>query len=210
MTTRSLYDYAVPLRDGELRQELHDLYCAATHARGGTMRYTRDYCREIHEVEQWVSNIHRRPWLLMSGGVGTGKTTMLCAIVRLHTLHGSCMCDGVRRGVDVMDAGDITTLYTQDYPAFDRMRRSPMLAIDDLGVENVEVRSYGNITTPVTELLSHRYERRLLTIISTNLPPRIIGERYGERVADRMRECAQVVLFPGPSHRGRERDTGKP
>ena len=47
-----------------------------------------------------------------------------------------------------------------------------MLAIDDLGTEPVEVMDYGNIITPVINLLTKRYEAHLFTIVTTNLDPK--------------------------------------
>ena len=46
-----------------------------------------------------------------------------------------------------------------------------VLGIDDLGTEPSEVSDYGNVYTPVIDLLTKRYEEQLFTIITTNLTP---------------------------------------
>ena len=46
-----------------------------------------------------------------------------------------------------------------------------VLGLDDLGTEPSEVLDYGNVYTPVIDLLTKRYEEQLFTIITTNLTP---------------------------------------
>ena len=46
-----------------------------------------------------------------------------------------------------------------------------VLGFDDLGTEPSEVSDYGNVYTPVIDLLTKRYEEQLFTIITTNLTP---------------------------------------
>ena len=46
-----------------------------------------------------------------------------------------------------------------------------VLGLDDLGTEQSEVLDYGNVYTPVIDLLTKRYEEQLFTIITTNLTP---------------------------------------
>lgn len=68
------------------------------------------------------------------------------------------------------------------------------LAIDDLGTEPVEVMDYGNIITPVINLLTKRYEAHLFTIVTTNLDPKEIHKRYGDRIADRLNVSFPVTM----------------
>lgn len=69
-----------------------------------------------------------------------------------------------------------------------------MLAIDDLDTEPVEVMDYGNIITPVINLLTKRYEAHLFTIVTTNLYPKEIHKRYGDRIADRLNVSFPVTM----------------
>lgn len=68
------------------------------------------------------------------------------------------------------------------------------LAIDDLGTEPVEVMDYGNIITPVINLLTKRYEAHLFTIVTTNLDPKEIHKRYDDRIADRLNVSFPVTM----------------
>ena len=76
-----------------------------------------------------------------------------------------------------------------------------LFAIDDLGEEPKEVLSYGNAITPVVDILEDRYRKREITLITTNLDADGIKEKYGVRVADRLREMMMIIPFTNPSYR---------
>ena len=65
----------------------------------------------------------------------------------------------------------------------------------------MEVMSYGNIMNPVIELLSKRYDAQLFTIVTTNLQPRQIRERYGERIAERLNEMMAKIVYRNTTYR---------
>ena len=60
---------------------------------------------------------------------------------------------------------------------------------------------FGNVINPIAELISYRYEALLPAIYSTNLSPSSIAEVYGKRVADRLKETAEIVVFSNESYR---------
>ena len=76
-----------------------------------------------------------------------------------------------------------------------------MLGIDDLGTEPSEVMDYGNVYTPVIDLLTKRYEEQLFTIITTNLTPQQIREHYDDRIADRLNEMVEKKVFKNGTYR---------
>ena len=78
---------------------------------------------------------------------------------------------------------------------------SVFTTIDDLGIEPVEVMDYGNIMTPVIDLLTKRYEAQLFTIVTTNLDPKDIRKRYGDRIADRLNEMMAKIVYRNPTYR---------
>ena len=75
-----------------------------------------------------------------------------------------------------------------------------MLGIDDLGTELSEVMDYGNVYTPVIDLLTKRYEEQLFTIITTNLTPQQIREHYDDRIADHLNERWWRKLYSKTVH----------
>ena len=61
---------------------------------------------------------------------------------------------------------------------------------------------YGNLITPVADIIDHRYIRRKKTIFTTNLVPAELCSRYGERIADRMNEDYAFIMYNNhPSYR---------
>ena len=76
-----------------------------------------------------------------------------------------------------------------------------MLGIDDLGTEPSEVMDYDNVYTPVIDLLTKRYEEQLFTIITTNLTPQQIREHYDDRIADRLNEMVEKIVFKNGTYR---------
>ena len=79
-----------------------------------------------------------------------------------------------------------------------------ILAIDDLGTEPREIIEYGNVLSPIIDLISYRYEHQLPTIITSNLTPQQISEVYGKRIGDRLKETTEIVPFLNGSYRGEE------
>lgn len=130
------------------------------------------------------------------GEVGNGKTTLMSAICNLtgYLFENDGLYFRKVKATDILDIyqnrKDFRTLYEQ-----------PLLAIDDLGCEPVEVMSYGNVLTPTVELLMVRYEMQLYTMVSTNIEPNKIKNRYGERIADRFREMLYVIPFTNKTYR---------
>ena len=60
---------------------------------------------------------------------------------------------------------------------------------------------YGNVISPVVELLYQRYDFQAFTIATSNLTTKALTEKYGERIGDRMREMFNVISFSNPSYR---------
>ena len=58
-----------------------------------------------------------------------------------------------------------------------------------------------NIITPIIDLLTKRYEAQLFTIVTTNLDPKDIRKRYGDRIADRLNEMMEKIVYRNPTYR---------
>ena len=77
-----------------------------------------------------------------------------------------------------------------------------ILFIDDAGAEKEKYLCYGNLITPVADIIDHRYIRHKKTIFTTNLVPAELCSRYGERIADRMNEDYAFIMYNNhPSYR---------
>ncbi len=152
---------------------------------------------------RWLSDGQATDGLLLSGTPGNGKSTAIKAIKLMVSYSGLKDVDNLDYYgnpsdaiLHVITAIDLCSMYTSNNKNFNCYKNIGLLAIDDFGTEPAEVMQYGNVITPLTELLYSRYDQRLFTIISTNLLPRHIRERYGERIADRFNDMMTVVTFP--------------
>lgn len=148
--------------------------------------------RVLNDVAEWLTDGNGKFGLMLCGNVGNGKTTMLNAIARAIRFMG----DGLR----IEDATAIAQVI-KDLVEFRTIRAVKHLGIDDMGVEPLEVLDYGNVVYPMVELINYRYSRQLLTIITTNLTPKQIREKYGDRIADRFNEMMHRVIFTNETYR---------
>lgn len=82
------------------------------------------------------------------------------------------------------------------------LERAIALVIDDLGMEYDD--KQGAFRSFLDGLVNARYAMQLPTVITTNLPVDDFKERYGERIADRIREAGSFVGLAGDSLRGRK------
>lgn len=174
--------------------------CYRESMRGGETD-TDTITERARAVIEWM--MQGKKWgLLICGSVGTGKTTMLKAIFRMLDEHHYCLKGNFYVGLmGWSSAIELTNDYINHHDLFETDMYRLYLGIDDLGQEPENINAYGNIAHPVRDILLHRYENNRITIITTNLTPQDIKERYGERVADRMREMMQVITFNGQSYR---------
>lgn len=194
LSKRSLPQTAKKLNlpPAEIQQYLTIAYqkeCTIRNMKPVMDAYTVSY---INNVSRWLSaESHTKGSLLLRGYVGVGKTTMLCAIRSLFVGFGL-------QGFQIKSAFDINAL-AKDKAAFDELKRAEFLGIDDLGQEPSTIKDYGNERNPFEELISARYDALRQTLISTNLVVvdgnDQIAERYGTRIADRLREMCNTINY---------------
>ena len=162
----------------------------------GTMVNSRDVefqmddntVSKVDKVIKWMYESRKRG-LLLCGTLGNGKTTMLRAI---KYLLGT-------RAVYVESQGVYD--YFKQNRSIPSLSPRDILLIDDLGVEPAACNDFGDVRYPLTELLLSRYKSNSTTIITTNLTFDEIGETYGERIQDRMREMYSLIKYVEPSYR---------
>jgi DNA replication protein DnaC len=72
-----------------------------------------------------------------------------------------------------------------------------LLIFDDLGVEALDAKLHADLEALFDRIYRDQHE----VIITTNLAPKAFAARYGERITDRLAECAIWIPFTGPSRR---------
>lgn len=115
-----------------------------------------------------------RTFLLLFGGPGTGKT--MAAAWACHQRRGALFT----RALDACALG----LFTPEGMAtMERLRSADFLVLDDMGAEFMS----DVWRAQLDALIDVRYSERRGTIITSNLDAAKFRERYGERIADRLR-----------------------
>lgn len=160
--------------------------------------------RQITAVSEWMTNPEAKPWLMLCGKCGNGKTTMVNAYRSLTNVFNVFTSNEYdqKMVMKALSAMDVAQECKKDYETFKRLMLRPTLAIDDIGTEPMELMDYGAKLYPITDLITKRYEEQLFTILTTNLTPKNIRERYGDRIADRLNEMAEKIVFENGSYRG--------
>ncbi len=180
---------------------LRGAFEAQVESRGGVVQYDDMTVRNLRLVAETLTGDGHKFGLLLAGTCGNGKTTMMRAVQSVVKLLNNTYyrCDE-RIGNYLVEAREVTGLSEKE-GSIAVYRSVPLLCLDDLGREPTEVMKFGNVTSPITELLEYRYNRRLTTLVTTNLEPSEVRQKYGDRIADRFNEMFVVVTYAGASYR---------
>ena len=160
--------------------------------------------QHIEAAADWLINAEGKPGLFLYGNPGNGKTTMLRSLKRLTDL---CIKHTLPieewRLFGLIDAREYALMALDENrkEEMERIKKQPLLAIDDLGQDPEEIVRFGALLNPMVDLLQYRYDHQMVTIVATNMMPSAISKRYGARVADRLREMMQMILFTNPTYR---------
>lgn len=148
----------------------------------------------------WLSG---RPVLLLLGGVGSGKTTAAAWVLSKHLERVGAQPSGTTREPAMFSTAqelDGASGFRQDFREWlERLCHCGLLVLDDLGTERLGDGEQGAIQRIVTQRIATG--RR--TVLTANLDAAAFRERYGERLADRIRESGQVKGSGTTSLRGR-------
>lgn len=193
--------FSLPYTDEQIKDMLTAAVIAEVSYRHQVYRESKEMNSYIAQAAQWLKG-QDKFGLLMCGVPGNGKTTLMRAIQSLLSVLDLKDDNNQSIGVIMIDAREIARLNKDNYDTFKHYRQRPMLAIDDLGLEPTEVMDYGNVLNPVIDLLSYRYNEQLFTMITTNLKPSEIREKYKDRIADRFNEMMAKIIFKNNSYRG--------
>lgn len=172
---------------------------AVVQMRGNKPEITPEIEKIIVEIASIMTSEHRKFGLMLSGQCGNGKSTMAKAVSNtIRILSLAKRYDNPNLNVLTISAKEIARMSKEETK---RISNRILLSIDDFGNEPAEIQAYGNIWNPLVDLLEYRYDYQLFTIITTNLTPPQISEKYGMRITDRFREMLNIIVFKGKSFR---------
>ncbi len=115
-----------------------------------------------------------------------------------------------------LKSDELSRIGAYNKEAQDKLKQPELLVVDDLGVEYADRKGF--LFALVDALIDTRYADERRTIITTNMRAKDyeaivdgktvkiegFASRYGERVADRIREAGRFVELKGRSFRGRQ------
>ena len=138
--------------------------------------------------------------LLLVGDVGTGKTEAFNVFRemfrRSDRFFKVVSCRQIIRDYTVNGANTLNA-YGRD--------SKKTVYFDDLGLEEVNVKMYGNTANVMSEILLDRYDNfkryGVQTYATSNLGAKEFGDIYGDRMRDRMREMFNFIEIKGESFR---------
>ena len=195
--------FRLPMDEAQVSDALLAAVQAEVACRRRTFSMTDALSEQIGRLVPLLTGESSKFAAVLCGGCGSGKTTLVKALRNLLGYLNIPVPDGHGKvwGLRICDAKEIAYMARTDYPSFLSLMRVPMLAVDDAGIEPLEVMEYGNTVSPMVELLTRRYDEQLFTLLTTNLTPEGIRKRYGDRIADRLSEMAVVIPFKNSSYR---------
>ena len=152
---------------------------------------------KIQKAAEWMLGSPVRSGLLLQGTIGSGKTTLMYAMYGLYKQLAS--------PVIFTTAYDLHAHFKhqqeREPSRYEEFLRAKYLFVEEAGAEPERCQSYGTDYTPVQNLISYRYDRKLPTIITTNLADDKLLDRYGPRMMDRINEMFSILRFKGDSYR---------
>lgn len=189
--------YKIKCNQQKLTEALITSYRRNVESRGGEVDLD-DLRLLCSRIAHWLIE-GRKESLVIIGKVGTGKTTLmktLQAILRVHFNYGCTFIQAMQLQDAVLDYKEFyqNQCLEGKYPGI-------FLLIDDIGREPVMVQEYGNIIKPFERIVESRYDKQLPIIVTTNFNLEEIGNQYGERVMDRLKEMADIISFTNDSYR---------
>jgi DNA replication protein DnaC len=136
-------------------------------------------------------------WLILVGGYGCGKTHLAAAIANERITHNQpALFVNVPDLLDHLRATYSPTSAVSYDERFDMVRGTPLLILDDLGTENATPWAIEKLY----QILNHRYNARLPTVVTTNHRLEEIDVRLRSRMNDQ--DLCQIYTILARDFRG--------
>ena len=137
--------------------------------------------------------------LLLIGPTGTGKTHISTSIAKVLIEKGvEVLYDSAQNIVSAFEKDKFKSGYGAYEPEGSKYLECELLILDDLGTEFISQFT----VSCLYNLLNTRMNKGLATIISTNLSPAELSEKYEDRIYSRIvGQDSRILLFKGKDKR---------
>lgn len=177
-------------------------YQAEVERRHKVFERNEYFDKQLNLIANYLTGGSKKFGLMFCGLCGNGKTTWAKALQLLVSgLNLKNPINNLYYVFPLCNAKDLALRSKGNYNDWRNVMRYQLMIVDDLGTEPREVMEFGNVYTPLIDLISTRYEEQLYTIFTTNLTPTQLEEKYGKRIVDRLNEMVEKVVFENESYR---------
>lgn len=145
-----------------------------------------DFLPEYEEVVKWLVDNEGKGLLLM-GKPGLGKSVIATGVIP------AIFHNRLRKVLKPTPAEEIPL-------KIETIIKQPFYCIDDIGIES-KVNDFGEKYEGFNRIVNESETRFKLLIVTTNLNPNQLLDRYGERTVDRLRRLCKLVKLEGESKR---------
>ena len=177
-------------------------YQAEVERRHKVFERNENFDSQLNLIAKYLTGGSKKFGLMFCGLCGNGITTWAKASQLLASgLNLKNPINNLYYVFPLWNAKDLAMRSKGNYNDWRNVMRYQLMIVDDLGTEPREVMEFGNVYTPLIDLITTRYEEQLYTIFTTNLTPAQLEEKYGKRIVDRLNEMVEKVVFENESYR---------
>ena len=186
----------------DARVYLMAAYQAEVERRHRVFERNEHFDAQLNLIANYLTGGSKKFGLMFCGLCGNGKTTWAKALQLLVSgLNLKNPINNLYYVFPLWNAKDLAMRSKGNYNDWRNVMRYQLMIVDDLGTEPREVMEFGNVYTPLIDLITTRYEEQLFTIFTTNLTPAQLEEKYGKRTVDRLNEMVEKVVFENGTYR---------
>ena len=194
--------FKLPMSFDDAKVYLLAAYQAEVERRHKVFERNEHFDAQLNLIANYLTGGSKKFGLIFCGLCGNGKTTWAKALQLLVSgLNLKNPTNNLYYVFPLCNAKDLAMRSKGNYNDWRNVMRYQLMIVDDLGTEPREVMEFGNVYTPLIDLITTRYEEQLYTIFTTNLTPTQLEEKYGKRIVDRLNEMVEKVVFENESYR---------
>ena len=194
--------FKLPMSFDDAKVYLLAAYQAEVERRHKVFERNEYFDAQLNLIAKYLTGGSKKFGLMFCGLCGNGKTTWAKALQLLVSgLNLKNPINNLYYVFPLWNAKDLAMRSKGNYNDWRNVMRYQLMIVDDLGTEPREVMEFGNVYTPLIDLITTRYEEQLYTIFTTNLTPAQLEEKYGKRIVDRLNEMVEKVVFENESYR---------